>query len=163
MDRRQQAKKQLDFARAYTNGLIEAFPEDKVLYQPSPDANHLLWQLGHLAKATNWAANLISADIEPYPQAMGKLFGGGSAPVSDASAYPTFAEVWAMFNKSYEALLDLVDSTPDAALDEPLPAESSYAAPNKFGLFAFTAWHEGFHAGQIASLRKALGLTPKWA
>ena len=163
MDRREQARGQLKFVRSYTNGLIEAFPPDKLLAQPTAGANHLLWQVGHLAKATNWAANLIDADIAPYPEAMGKLFGTGSAPTTDASAYPPFGEVRAMFDASYDDLLGLLDSAAGKTLDEPLPDDSAYAAPNKFGLFAFTAWHEGFHAGQIACLRKALGLAPKWA
>ena len=65
--------------------------------------------------------------------------------MAEESAYPPFDRIRAMFDETHQTLLALLESTPDKVLDEPLPAEAAYAAPNKFGMFAFTAWHEGFH------------------
>jgi hypothetical protein len=162
MEMRQQARAALEFARGYTKGLIDQTPTERWMHQPYAGANHVLWNVGHLGVSHHWVQCQVNPSVPPSDERWRKLFARGSTPNSDGDAYTSIAEVRAHYEREWDALLALLERLSDAELAAPVPKEASAAGKNKLGLLYFTAWHEGVHAGEIAAIRKALGLKPKF-
>jgi hypothetical protein len=162
MDTRQQARATMEFARMFTKGILDETLPDKWLVQPTTGVNHVLWNVGHLGVSNRWVRGQIESPAPPGDADWRNLFSAGSTPVSDGAVYPKTADVRAYYEKEWDALLALLDRMSDAELAAPVSKDAAMLAKNKLGLFYFAAWHEGMHAGEIAAIRKALGLKPKF-
>lgn len=148
----------LDFSHGLTLGLLKDVPADKLTHQPSPTDNHFVWTFGHLATTYSWLQSLVDGTMHPLPDSYNGLFGMGSKPTSDAKAYPSFAEVKKHNDEAYAALVAAVKKQSDNELLRPTAAESHGFASDRLDAVAKGAWHEGWHAGQLANVRKALGI-----
>ncbi len=148
----------LEFSRWYTNSLLKDLPESKWTFQPSSTDNHVLWCLGHLSGTDGWIAGVVGASAVKVPEDIQKAFGMGTKPV--ASGNPSVDAVRATFESSRAGLLAWVRTAPDAALTTDLKEITGGFATDPIDAMLKIAWHEGFHAGQIANIRKALGLPP---
>jgi hypothetical protein len=151
----------LAFARQMSNMLLADFPAEKAAYQPSPTDNHVLWALGHLALTDKWVAGVLDIPGVDVPEAYFSLFGAGSAPVGDAKAYPALADMKRVFESSRAALLKWYQSAPAEALKKDLSEKSHGFTTDPIDCLFKLAWHEGWHFGQVANVRKALGLPNK--
>jgi outer membrane biosynthesis protein TonB len=146
------------FAHGMTNRFASGFAEDQVLAQPAGVPNHLIWTLGHLSATAGWLHNMITGAGSTVPASYEGLFGMGSKPHGDASAYPTYAEVQKAFDDSFEALVAAASKMSDAELLQPAVGETGGFLKDRLDALSKAAWHEGWHLGQIADLRRALGL-----
>lgn len=155
---RERAVALFKFAHQTTTKFASGFADSQVTAQPSPTSNHLLWSLGHLAISNAWFASLIDGAPVGVSDEWDKLFGMKSKPVTDAAAYPPFAEVLSAYHKSAERIEDAARSRTDADMLKPCATDSGGFCSDKLDSVAKAAWHEGWHLGQIAELRKALGL-----
>ena len=164
MSRLEFALNAVRFARGYTNGLLDAVPEENWRRMPEPGVTHVAWQVGHLA----WAqyrlifGRVLAGRCEApalIPAEYSELFGKGSRPNSDASQYPGNAEIRSVFDSVHGAVLKHAATIPDSVLDEP-SAPPHPAFTDKFGALLWSARHELVHAGQIALLRRLFGLPP---
>lgn len=162
MEPKQQARAAMEFARMFTRGIIDETPPDKWLFQPTTGVNHVLWNVGHLGVSNRWVRGQIDSSAPPGDADWRKRFAAGSTPVSDGAAYPPTADICAYYEREWDALLALLDQMSDAELAAPVSKDAAMLAKNKLGLFYFAAWHEGMHAGEIAAIRKALGLKAKF-
>lgn len=151
----------LKFTRSVSNLMLADFPVEKATYQPSPTDNHAIWTLGHIAATDKWVANVLNIPGVDVPEAYGSLFGGGSVPISDSMAYPSFAEMKRVYEASRAALLKWYQSAPADALTVDLAAKSNGFTSDPIDCLFKLAWHEGWHFGQVANVRKALGLPSK--
>lgn len=147
----------LDFA----HGMIvkaSTWPDDKATAQAAGQPNHCLWTLGHLAETYEWASNLFDGKPRTLPEGYAKLFGMGSQPTGDATAYPPIAEVRAAFDRAYARLVTATKAMTPAQLDESLKEATQGFASTKKDMVYKMAWHDGWHLGQLTTLRKFLGL-----
>ena len=150
----------LAFARQATLAFLEDIPEDKLCYCAVPGSNHAMWLIGHLA--------LTDVVVRHDPEARGcpegwdKLFGQGSEPIPDASAYPSLDEMKAQLSARREDVIAWFGAMDEARLLQALPAERQGFAPNYAGLMCTLAYHEGLHAGQLRVIGQALGKPPKF-
>lgn len=151
----------LAFTRSMSNMMLSDFPADKATYQPSPTDNHAVWVLGHIAATDWWVASVLDIPGVNVPESYGKLFGGGSKPTSDAKAYPSFAEARQVFEASRAAVLKWYESASPAELKTDLSAKTNGFTSDPVDCLFKLSWHEGWHFGQFASVRKALGLPSK--
>lgn len=141
-----------------TGKLCAGFPEDQLTTQPSPTDNHLLWQIGHLATGYAWFASMFDGKSASLGDAFDKPFGYGSKPVSNISEYPDHATVRKVHDEQYQRLLKAAEALDDKAATAPLPKDAGTFASSKLDALLKCIWHEGWHQGQISSLRRALGL-----
>ncbi len=148
----------LTFAHGSTTALLADWPEDKLTFQPSPTDNHALWTIGHLAATYQWFTTLLDGTRAPLPDNYNALFGTGSKPVADPAAYPPAADVRAHFDRAYERLVDLAARIRPADAAKPTIGDSHGFCRDRADVLDKAAWHEGWHAGQLSSLRRALGL-----
>jgi hypothetical protein len=134
-----------------------AIPESQATTQPAGHRNHALWQIGHMAVNNQWFAHMIDGRGIQTPAAWNDLFGMGSEPKPDASIYPPLGELKAAFTKSLERITDAAHSYTDAELNHPCTGESGGFLTDKMDSILKAAWHHGYHTGQVATLKKALG------
>ncbi|MDP1661177.1 MAG: DinB family protein [Phycisphaerales bacterium] len=139
----------------------------------TPDLpNHVGWCLGHLALTMHRVAASIEGTDTPLP-AKDFVNGGGFAGskdkgVIDADAvafgskpedrhdrYPTLARSTEIYNNACDRLASAVRACDDARLEQTV-AFGALQLPI-WALVARMTFHSGFHTGQIADLRRALG------
>jgi hypothetical protein len=157
MSQRQRSLDSLKFAHSMTLSLLKDFPEDKVCHQPCPTDNHIVWSVGHLAATYAWMLSLLGRPAG-VPESYTTLFGWGSKSTPDAKAYPTLSEAREVMESEYQAFLRAIAEVPEAQLSGPLAKDAGSFAKDAIELVDRAAWHEGWHSGQISSVRRALGL-----
>ncbi|MBY0308270.1 MAG: DinB family protein [Phycisphaerales bacterium] len=147
---------------------------DVTAVRQTPDLpNHVAWTLGHLAVTMHRVAALIEGEGAPGLPPKDLISGGGfagsrdkgyidadavafgSRPEERHDKYPTLARCVEIFNNACDRLAAAVRSCDEAALDRVVPFGSMQMPV--WALVARMAFHNGFHTGQIADLRRALG------
>lgn len=122
-----------------------------------PGAPHcLLWHLGHLAAVEDDVAALFGTGGHQVPASVRAVCASGCPPPGPDTAWPSLAESWQRLDQTHARLLALIED-PGANLDR----ESD--PPNRFfrtlGQAVYeAALHENYHVGEIAALRRALGM-----
>lgn len=148
-------------ARTMTDDLLKGIPADKHFAQPAgPHDNHAVWTLGHLATFYQWSASLIDGKEGGLPSSYQGLFGWKSKPQPDAAIYPSYEEIRRHFEDAYDRFLKLALALSDAEMLKPPAMDTGGYAKDKLEVIEKAVWHEGWHAGQLAALRRALGIPP---
>ena len=128
--------------------------------------NHVAWCLGHCALTMHRVAEKVDGKPPPAKDFGGGLGGDpaafhaeavafGSRPVGDAAAYPSLARCVEVFNAACDRLAATVKAASDEQLAMPIkwgPIEAPW-----WSLVLRMTFHNGFHTGQIADLRRGLG------
>ena len=161
MNSRELLKHQLDLTFNLVSRILEDLKDAPLSFPTAKGGNHPLWILGHL---TYSEANLVNHWIlgKDNPLIRWKeIFGAGSEPVADGEVYPSFDEVWEVCQQTRGETLTLLDSLSEDELD----AASKNAPPNReqfFGTarkcFSMIPTHWMMHYGQLADVRRSLGL-----
>ena len=152
----------LAFARRATLAFLDDLPEDKLCYSPVPDGNHAMWLIGHVTVTDDAVCSGLGGGPAKCPEGWNGLFGMGSTPMPDPSAYPSATELKEHLHARREDLIAWFRSMDHAKLTQALPEDSLRFAPNYAGLMASLAYHEGLHAGQLRVITKSLGKPPKF-
>lgn len=160
MDIKTRVKAYLDFTRQWTLNYLEGISEDRYTYQPWPGANHVLWNLGHIAASDTFGIAALKGSTDTPTGPYDGIFGMGSTPVDDTSKYPPIKKVRHDLDDQRRELLSLLEGMSEADLLKPTEGDMAQFAPDIAGVLFTLAWHEGVHAGQIVAIRKALGLKP---
>jgi uncharacterized damage-inducible protein DinB len=148
----------LGWVHDMTGKLCAGFGEHQMLSQPSASDNHLIWQIGHMATAYGWFGSMLDGKPATLGERFDKLFGAGSKPVGDSSVYPDHAEIRRVHDEQFQRVLKAAARMSDADGLRPTAADSGGFVKNKLDVLHKCVWHEGWHQGQISSLRRALGL-----
>lgn len=150
----------ISFAAATFHRNSQMFPKchaaltpEEWLRRPSESSNHLLWIVGHMMWAREIVLGLLGASCSKpwFP-----MFAMGSKPTS-AEPYPSVEEIKSAWQE--------VSAVLTAALEKATPEALSAKAPDRIptfdgklsGTIGFMAYHETYHAGQVAYLRTWLG------
>lgn len=152
------AVEHLNWVHAYIDKCLSTMPEDKLMFQATTADNHALWTMGHLAASYAWFASLLDGKPQGMPDGFDKLFGMGSKPLADPAAYPAPSEVRRHYAGAYRRFTDAIAAIPAKDLDKPTVADSYGFAKNRLDVVYKAAWHDGWHTGQLSTLRRALGL-----
>jgi hypothetical protein len=157
---RRRALDALHFARLCTRDLLEGFPEEQLVHQLAPGDVHALWILGHLAVSDEWIEGMIAPFESRLPAHYKKSFGHKSIPIPEPGYYPMLPEVREHFESSRRQLIAAVENAePEQLLRELGDAGVGFAS-DPLDAVNKTAWHEGWHAGQLSRIRRAIGLPP---
>ena len=131
---------------------------------PREGVTHIAWQVGHIAVAEYYLTlqrirGKRPEDGELIPEELMGLFGKGSIPQADASAYPSPDDIRQMFDRVHLRAVEEVGSLQDGILDEATdPPHPMFST--KLGALSFCPQHEMLHAGQIGLLRRLSGNEP---
>lgn len=148
----------LQWVHGMTNLLIDGVPESASTFQTSPADNHVLWNIGHLATSYAWFTSLINGRAVELPEGYMQLFGYQSKPNPDRSVYPPLEEVRRAYSAAFKQLASTVESQSDAELAMPTKTDSGGFAKDRLDAIYKAAWHDGWHGGQISTIRRALAL-----
>ncbi|HVO12040.1 MAG TPA: DinB family protein [Vicinamibacteria bacterium] len=118
------------------------------------EVNPLLWTAAHVTTTRYGLAQLVGLD---HPRPWGTQFTRGSE-VGDPEAIPDAEETRAAWEALRAPLSTRLDQLTDPDLDAPSPRKLPVEDASVLGAIAFLAYHEGYHVGQMALVRKALGL-----
>lgn len=136
-------KRNLDLIRRDAAGVGE-----ETAHRRAGTGSSLNWVVGHVLSARGRILEMLGADLSGLDmQTVGRLYRNGTQP-DPAHALP-LAE---LLEK-----LEATQPTLEAAIDR---ADLSQMVQSPFGtqaageLLDFLAWHEGYHAGQVAILKR---------
>lgn len=149
---------QLRMSRGGTKLLLAGIPTDQFCTQPMPDGHHAMWIVGHLASTDDYFGKEFAGVASALPKSWHELFGMGSKPASDASRYPAPAEVLQALDDRRAPLEKWIEGLSPEQLAKSNGKDWAPYAPTVGDLPFFIAWHEGYHAGQLAAVRRSLGL-----
>ena len=155
---------QIQFARDYTLGMLDATSKDDWYQMPAGLPTNIAWQVGHLA-VSQYGLLMFRVrgrhpdDLSLIPGRFRKKYSRETLPSSDQSAQPTADELIEKLAIVHRIALDELASVDPAVSLEPI--DEPYAAyPIKLGAILFCPLHEHIHIGQIGLIRRALGLEP---
>lgn len=132
---------------------LEGLSREELHRRVAADSNPMIWIIGHMTHSRCGLLNLLGAKREmPWPE----FFAKGVA-AEDSSRYPELEEVLGVWNEVGEALDQRFETLTDDELSAKAPRD--FPVPDKTvrGAINFMAFHEGYHVGQMAYLRKWLG------
>lgn len=122
------------------------------LVRTTGKANSILWTIGHIVVGRLRLLTMLGEDVEITWQ---HLFGKGSDE-KPAMTYPPAAAVTARHREAAALLEAQLGALTMARLEEP----ARYDLPGTEGTLLSTinyfAFHEAYHMGQVAALRKVL-------
>lgn len=115
------------------------------------NTNALIWLAGHIFHYRLSAANMIDCGVQnPYQD----LF---KAPYSQTNNYPSMQELLAKWGNLSQQFLKALSKITKEQLDKPAPFQTPNGNQDLGGTIVFMEYHETYHMGQMAFLRKALG------
>lgn len=135
---------------------LAGFDEVDATARPNEHTNSAAFIGGHLVESRAWMGRYLGLDTKPP-------FGGvleHAASLEQISELPKVAEV----RSAWDTLADVVSVRFDELTADQLEAAGTQkfpgVAPTVLGGVAFLLQHESYHIGQLAYLRKYLGLPP---
>jgi hypothetical protein len=146
---------------------LMGFDEATALQQGPNLPNHVIWNLGHLALTMHRVGNMLDGKGIPESElaegqdaaARGAFWldsvAFGSAPASDEQMYPSLMRAMAIYNGACDRLAAAIRSADAAMLDKQV-AWGAGTLP-LWSLTIRMVFHNGFHTGQIADLRRTFG------
>lgn len=150
----------LRWTHATTVAMLDSFPEGRLTFGSFPGENHALWTMGHLITGYAWWTGMLGGTPAPYPESYNPVFGYKSTPSPDPSRYPHPAEVRRHLDAAWDAVMRAAVSLSEADGLKPPATESGGFAKTRLEAIYKLVWHEGWHQGQLSTLRRALGLPP---
>ena len=132
---------------------IDGVAEADWLRRPNESTNHLLFIVGHMTVTRGVALRLLGVPwADPWPG----LFGRGAALVA-AEKYPSVTDVVARWQEVARLLPEALGKAAPEALAGAGPQGIPSFDGKLSGVLTFLAFHDGYHVGQVAYLRKWLG------
>jgi uncharacterized damage-inducible protein DinB len=121
--------------------------------RPNETSNPMLWIAGHLV----WSRSLVLKSLgAEFSRPWLPLFARGSK-LADASEYPSQEEILEAWSEVKSELTRAMEDASVEALSAPAPEKMPTIDGTLGGLLGFMAWHETYHVGQAAYLRRWLG------
>jgi len=135
---------------------LEGFTDEDALAQPPGGGNCVNWVVGHIVVHRNHMLRALGR--EPvWDAGSDARYDRGSPPVTGAEGALPLAVLTEALARSREAVLAALESATDEELAA-APASASGSATGPVGRrVALLMVHEGYHAGQVATLRRIGG------
>ena len=133
----------------------EGITDAEALIQPEPGGNCMNWVVGHIVSSREGMLRLLGEPAVLSPE-LAERYKRGSAPVTKASAAKgdgvPFSKLMEALSTSQERLLHGITKADEAKWNEAVP---SFGTARE--AVHFLHFHEAYHAGQIALLRRLAG------
>ena len=164
MSRIRDALDQIDFTRRYTLERFESVPLGDWFTITPGGVSHVAWQVGHLASAQyrlclDRLRPPTAADEDLIPDRFIQVFGREALP-AEVTGY-TAEDIRTIAARVHAQVMAELPSYPDADLDLP-PLKPHRLFSTRIACLRYAPLHEMIHCGQIAMIRRLLGLPPIW-
>jgi hypothetical protein len=127
--------------------------------RPTPKANHIAWQLGHVIAGDLYLikSQLPDAAYPELPAGFVEAYGAEGASKDGPEGFLTKDEYLALFDMVRAATIAELGALSDADLDRPTTGDMAAFAPTLGHLFLGASNHTLMHAGQFTVVRRLLG------
>lgn len=117
--------------------------------------NNMAFLGAHLVDARRYLANLLGPEVDnPFPElADGKT-------IDDFPELPKVEEILAAWRRLGDVVVERMEAVPAKTLEAIPEQKFPVSDPTLLGGVAFLVTHEAYHVGQLAYLRKLVGLGP---
>jgi len=133
---------------------LDGVSREQLLARPGEDSNPMIWIAGHL---TMYRGSLASLLGNKWQEPWGGIFRRGGSSRDD-SRFPEAGEILEKWGEVSGLLAQAFQTARADVLDRVMPQGSSSFDGKAGGTVALLAFHESYHMGQLAYLRKWLGL-----
>src|ERR1700722_19084260 len=138
----------------YLNDLSDA----DLFVRPTPNANHIAWQLGHLINSEQSLFKYVpGASVIELPAGWGEKYSGEASRSEATTGYLTKAQYLEWYKKSRDNVVKTIDGLSDKDLDTPTQGRMAQFFPTIGEVLILVANHPLMHAGQIVVVRRKLG------
>lgn len=133
---------------------LDGMDEAAARWRAQDRTNHALFVAAHLVDSRAWTARLLGLELpEPFGGAL--RYGTALDELAELPALEEVQDEWTAVSALLEARLEAL--TPEE-LTAPATQRFPVADPTLAGALAFLMHHEAYHIGQMALLRRAVGL-----
>ena len=132
---------------------LEGIKSEDLLRRPHNDSNPLIWVAGHAMTSRGSLTRIIGASVDNPWSA---LFARGASVDANVS-YPEVSDIISSWDTITEKLMSRLELVDDEELSKPAPFPNPTGDKTKRGAVVFLNYHETYHIGQMAYLRKWLG------
>ena len=139
--------------RLYLN-VLDGVDDDAAQVRPCASANSLLFIALHVLDGRCFAARMLGADAtHPYQEELDAV-----QSIEEMERFPELDGVRAAWREASEILEERLPELTAAELAEKAPTEFPVGDGTVLGGAAFLGQHESYHIGQLAYVRRCLGL-----
>lgn len=148
-------------ARAMLHRFVDDLEPNEFLAPPMPRANNAEWIVGHLALTVRTTAIRLGAEDLPGVSPAIELKYSKTGKPAEVSQFSlaTAEELLKLFDTCIDGLVERILQLPEAKLSDAPASPSPFATNFGEGLL-FGAMHIAMHAGQLSTIRRALGKPP---
>lgn len=132
---------------------LDGLSRQELMRSPKEDSNPMIWVAGHILYSRCRLANYLGLQQE---RSWEKLFARNTS-VQPEDAYPALKEILERWNEINGLLKDRFSTLTADELGRPGPFDLPVEAQNLAQGISFQGWHESYHIGQMAYIRKWLG------
>jgi hypothetical protein len=159
------AKGALKAGLEHADGIVSLYLSDltdaDLLTRPTPGANHVAWQLGHLVLEEHELVTAICPNaMPPLPAGFEARYSNEKASSDNPDDFLPKADVLAIWKQQRAGALKALESLSDADLDKPAPDAFAGFLRNWGEVFVMLNIHTLMHAGQWAVVRRKLDRKP---
>lgn len=140
-------------SRLFLNCLAD-LTDEQARVRPNERTNHCLFLAIHLTDARHF---LLRSLGEPSPSPFAALLENARS-LDDLGELPPLAEVTTAWREATEKLMAVLNSSDPDRFTEPSGQRFPVDDPTVLGGLGFLLHHEAFHIGQMALLRRFVGL-----
>jgi len=133
---------------------FDGMSEEQSRHRAGGTTNSAQFLLAHLIDVRHFLLQALGGRAE-NPVAAALASAGG---IDEVAELPPVAELLDGWSAISDALEDALESTSGSALDHPAAQRFPVEDATLLGEIAFLAQHESYHLGQIAMLRRVVGL-----
>jgi len=144
----------LRYSEALFETSLSGLTREQGLLRSGDGTNPVFWIAAHLVTTRSGLGLMIGLEL---PRPWGTRFTRGSE-LSDLATIPEADEIRAAWTSVSGPLASRLAQLTDEELDAPAPRAFPIEDKSLLGGVGFLAYHEAYHVGQMAFVRKALGL-----
>jgi hypothetical protein len=142
-----------------TNHYLEDLSDADLLTRPTPGANHIAWQLGHViaSEVGMVRSQLPNAAYPELPSGFAEQYTKDTAAKDPPKGFLTKQKYLDLFNRVREVTKATVSKLSDADLDRATTGNMAQFAPTLGVFLMLVSNHTLMHAGQFSVVRRKLG------
>jgi uncharacterized damage-inducible protein DinB len=133
---------------------LDGITDDQAATRPSSTTNSTAFVAAHVADARFYLLTVLGAQ-QPNPLA---TYLAGAKSIDDVKEWPSLDVIQRAWTDASHALRDRLDVMTPAELDAPVTTHFPLADQTVIGALTFLVQHDTYHIGQLALLRRHVGL-----
>lgn len=148
----------LDMSEMIVNNYLGDLSDGDLMLRPVPGMNHIAWQVGHLISSERaFTESVQPGSCPPLPAGFDDAHNKDACKSDDPKKFRTKAEYLDLWKKQRAATKAVLESLPEAKLDEPSAERFRKFVPTVGAVLNMGGLHPMMHVGQWVAVRRQVG------